>query len=489
MKLSRAHRHVAARSVTAGVLLLCIVWLAVDDQPINTAHAMPASIDEPAVSAATSSDTDEDNGGDDREFPFPIGELWGFAAAGVLAVLYAVTPGFIGKFISHMFSGLVKLSEWRRRPLLRPSPFVTATEIDQMSRIPLEPTVSRRGRVGMWRRIVIASLWPSSPKPAFVLRTWHMVDSSMLSSSNDEFRVGGFRLHLRLPVTEDRDHLAFSLRCSTLRSTMVLLICTPDDYVSSFGRVHCIHINGKRTKLDSLRPDTLIVYSADALRLDGSNYRVFPRSGVPYKGTWLFSLDRHGGRHPRDYELDTRVVPVPHEAVPADFRSQLRYSFKKNARQVRQFRDPAVYDILRWRHFVQFLLLLPISVLLALHFATSKLDKLSDTVFYAFGWTAFISIIVLGSYVAVRLPRYLYREWRVSSLWEGSTTRCLADGARIRDGLYSHLTPANRARVRIIPTSPELDPRVDPLEDNPPDEHPDPPDEHPDPPDEHADTA
>ena len=94
-------------------------------------------------------------------------------------------------------------------------------------------------------------LWPSSAKPAFLIRTWRKIDDFAIPAAPSEFTVGGYGLLLCMAETEDRAHLESSIGISLRQAGKKLLICTPEDFMSPHGEVHCCTIDWRRTKPES----------------------------------------------------------------------------------------------------------------------------------------------------------------------------------------------------------------------------------------------
>ena len=102
-------------------------------------------------------------------------------------------------------------------------------------------------------------LWPSNAKPAFLIRTWHKTDGSAMPAAPSEFPDNGYRLLVCMAETEKRFHLKSSIGFSLRQAGKKLLICSPEDFVSPNGRVHCCTVAWRRTRSARGCNDTLVL--------------------------------------------------------------------------------------------------------------------------------------------------------------------------------------------------------------------------------------
>lgn len=333
----------------------------------------------------------------------------------------------------------------RFRRLLRPSSHFAVAELERTHRIPLEPSVDSRGRVNWMRRAMIALIWPTFAKPAFLLSTWCKVDGSTMCRSRDGFTIGGYRLLLRVPDSESRAHLRASLATAVVRATRILLICTPETYLSRSGPVHCCAINGFQVKLSSERPDTVVVYSADRPRRGLPSYRVIPRSEVPPDGIWLLSLDRRDDPHAQGSGLTRRFRPID-DYRPARARmARIWFNLRERGNELRPSDDPCLRS--RLPPFMLFTVLSLTPLLLLMLYATSLRDSIHPTAWFIIKAVAFLLYQIWAWYISFAVGSLLVRGLDAPPRWTATTVRCLTDGAHIRNGLYRHLCRQQRTRI------------------------------------------
>lgn len=430
-RASVALGRLVAVALAAAVALLCLTSFTACTT--GTEPAPSSTAIEPTAPSTTVPDTGSST---DSWLSDPLGRLprgYGIGALLLLAFLvWQAVQSAVRAVIGTLVGGVTVWKPRRWRPLLQPSPYVTAAEIEETGRIPIEPTVNRRGRIGPLRRIIISRIVPITPKPAFLLSTWNKVDGSTLPRDTPEFTTGGYRLQLRLSGTESPAHLASSIGSVSLRSSRVLLICTPEDYVNPAGTVHCCTIDWRHVRRARDRPDDLIVYSADPLRTRGSNYRRRRRSKVRVKGIWLISLDRRGGGPPQ-----------PQQPADHDLRERGSERFRDRSRPIRRWWWPfAIAGVL---------MLLSLLVPWSRNHLVSELSAVKYEVYALSG----LILGYLGAVsLAIRFAMHLRFERRAPAQWTATTTRCLSDGARVRNGMCRQL-PRRSSRYRIDPVDPQ----------------------------------
>ena len=346
----------------------------------------------------------------------------------MVLILWAGIQSAFRAFIGALVGNVRLLKPWRWRPLLQPSPYVTRSEIERTGRIPIEPTVNRRGRVGPIRRVVLSRIVPITTKPAFLLSTWKRIDGSTLPVDPGGFTAGGYQLLLRLFDTENRAHLAFSIGAVRLRATRVLLICTLENYLNPDGMVHRCTIDWRRAARVPDEPDALIVHSADKLRSRGSNYEIVQRSEVQDKGIWLVALGRHN-------------LPPPLQdaaEMPSDV-ERGRGRFRDRCRPGRRWWWPfAALGVLGWVSLV-----VPPS-------RDYLLSAMSASQYEIYGYSSLILGYFGSILLWIRFSVYLRYEWRSPPSWTATTTRCLADGAHVRNGMFKQLPRRDRYRVLSV---------------------------------------
>ena len=398
----------------------------------GTAHALQPTTVASLSTTTTILDAGQSGGGAPQSgganwLPEPLSgaPLWYGIGAVVLLILWTGIQSALRAFFGALLGNVRLLRPWRWRPLLQPSPYVTRSEIERTGRIPIEPTVNRRGRVGPIRRVVLSRIVPITTKPAFLLSTWKRIDGSTLLVDPGGFTAGGYQLLLRLFGTENRSHLAFSVGAVRLRATRVLLICTLENYLNADGMVHRCTIDWRRAERVPDEPDALIVHSADKLRSGGSNYEILPRSEVQDKGIWLVAFGQHN-------------LPPPHQDaadVPGrDGRGRGR--FRDRCRPGRRWWWPiAALGVLGWASLV-----VP-------PFEDYLSSALSASQFKIYGYSSLILGYFGSVLLWIRFNMFLRYEWRAPTSWTATTTRCLTDGAHVRNGMFNQLSRRDRYRI------------------------------------------
>ncbi len=434
-RASFALGRLAAGVLAAAVALLCLTSFTAC--ATGTEHAPSSTTLKPTttVEPTTPTTTVPSNSSADGWLSDPLGRLprgYGVSALLLLAFLvWQAVQSAARAYLGTLVGSVAVWRPWRWRPLLQPSPYVTVAEIEETGRIPIDPTTNGRGRIGPFRRIIISRIVPITPKPAFVLSTWNKVDGSTLPRDGSEFTTGGYRLQLRLSGTENPAHLASSIGAVRLRAPRVLLITTPEDYVNPAGKVHCCTIDWRHVKRARDRPDDLIVYSADPLRTRGSNYRLRKRSKVRVNGIWLISLDRRGGG-----------PPPPQQAPDQGLRERHTERLRDRSRPIRRW----------WWPFATVGVLMLLSLLVPPS-RKHLVCELSAVQYEVYALSGLILGYLGAVALAIRFAMHLRYERRAPAQWTATTTRCLSDGARVRNGMYKQLPP--RSRYRINPVDPQ----------------------------------
>lgn len=424
--------RLAVGSVAAMAVLLCVALSIVFMS--GTAHASQSTTVE-SISTTTTIPRVSHSGaapwlGEVDWLPRPLGRApWGYGlgVAVVLVVLWQAIRSALSALIGTLMANVRLLGPWKPRPLLQPSPYATRAEIEQTGRIPIEPTVNGRGRIGLIRRVVLSRIVPITAKPAFLLSTWDKDDGSNLPRDPGGFTAGGYRLLLRVAGTENPMQLLWAIGAVRLRVTRVVLICTLENYLNRTGKVHRCTIDWRRVKREPDQPDTVVVYAADKLRCGGSNYEVVPRSEIREKGVWLVTPDQRSG-------------PSPHQGtaeVPGRS-SQGRQRFRDRCRRGRRWWwPPAALGVLGL-----FSMALPPSqdyLLSAMTYPQLEIYALASLIL---GWFGSIALWT-------RLMMYLRYERPAPPSWTATTTRCLVDGAHVRNGMFKQLPRRDRYRMLV----------------------------------------
>lgn len=195
------------------------------------------------------------------------------------------------------------------------------------------------------------------------------------------------------------------------------------------------------------RNDTLIVYSADPLGIDGPNRCTVPRSQAPRDCIWLLS---HVAEGVPAAEIGKLSPPKPKRLT---WQAALRFLHGVRARfwaadpSLAAARDPSAARRL-WRQCFGLVLMAPLLPL----FHDGYRTRLNRAEFWT-GSGLWLFVTLASAYVGLvfaytQVLVYLVREHRASPDWTATTTRCLDDGKRVRNGLRRAIPAHGRRWIR-----------------------------------------
>ncbi len=257
---------------------------------------------------------------------------------------------------------------------------------------------------------------PSSPKPAFVIRTCERLPSADVPG--DEVRLlGGFRLKIRLHPSEHPEHLRRSIARPYGPTARTLAVCTPDELAQLSGRVQCHLIEAARQQVLIREDDQgayVIVESADPLGTPNGHEWQPRRKDVPNDAIWLIRVD---------------------ETVPSAVSTRLSPDWR--SRWQRRYRPLVAWPLL---------LIVPTAGLAAWVTLTARLAGLLQgegtgfvvsavsTLWLIVRYEVAVSVDIVVLMLAVQCVRYWRYEKRWGPSWTAGTTGCLQDALDTRNG-------------------------------------------------------
>ena len=324
---------------------------------------------------------------------------------------------------------------------LRPICPADASAIRRTGRVPLEYNLgqSRLKNIRVWRRLFL--LGPSSPKPAFAISKLEITQERLLDSSTRElnsceaFVPGGYRLKIWLCRGESPRHFIRTLRSGFGTDKRTLAVCLPEELGQrrSEASYYCAYAPSQQPDGDEYCCVTL--YSSDPLFSGRAHHNVCSLDRAPLDIVWL--------------------VLVGSE-----------YSNRSGYERAKELSDPD----LSLRRFPKPIGRRAIYVITALAFATIA-GRTLYLLYIASGssanllwidWWAVIILVYFGIPLTLwnvfRHSLFEYREFRskgaksfwygdvsidqfgwrsrrrcTQRMWTASTTRCIADGFKVRN--------------------------------------------------------
>ena len=313
-------------------------------------------------------------------------------------------------------------------------------EMCKVGRIPLEYDFGSPGYLGLVRRLRASLLRPSSPKSAYAIANFATSDYSTVPEDG-EYSAGGFRLVVELKHTESTRHFLRSLRTGTRTWKRTVAICGPGDLYCRDRVVTCFTVAPPVRRSDWRSTQHVTLYSSDPL-FSGAHHgaEMWP-DDLPGDTIWLVDIGCSNGdiTQPSSYE----GTPVSHSSF-----------------------DPGIF---RLRRYLIFLMLVLTFVIATFADATRPTLDMNDNIPWAVEATedALVILILVIQFTAFYLffvylawnmwwyfwfelpERWLRNAWnslRAGSYlrevlrptrmqtWQASTTRCVADGDRVRNG-------------------------------------------------------
>ena len=290
--------------------------------------------------------------------------------------------------------------------LLRIAPAARPEHIAAKQRVPLQPCRAVSDRVGIVRRILMLTLRPSSPKPAFLI-----VSAVEIVPEQSEHRLGekfsGLRrLEVQMFPTEHPEHLRDSIKRRLFSASKTIAVCSASEACKRDPNPKLYTVNQHKTYVDPDAQDRviLVLLNPNKLAAEPDDTR---------DAIWLIAPDE----------------PVPQEAsaVDPDDKAQL-CGFRTG-----HF-DPWKKGLRKWRYLV----LLPAfvvcgSMLVVGPLSYANADPLSwemvAWLLIAEAWAVFLVPFVLW-----HLLRYWRDEHCRNHRWTATTIQCYEDGKELHRG-------------------------------------------------------
>ena len=280
-------------------------------------------------------------------------------------------------------------------------------------RVPIErpPKSSFFANVGRFLRQVTCG--PSSPKPAFAVRSLERTPSG---ADEAEPGLGGFRLTVELHEAEHCEHFRRSIRTSADGSRRTVAVCSPDRLSSPGNRVRCYLVNAELRRIRGVGDGTqqVCLESADPLGAPHGHEWQPRLNDVPGDAIWLVDIS----------EIDTPDMPT---ARSGGWRSAWQQRYRR---------------LLEVAAVLVYLVVLPAFAMAALAVMIHWMLVREGWWLTPFTWAVYVTVVVAwlvlvwASRVVInRCCAYWFRERRWRGRWTADTLTCLDDAAEMRNGL------------------------------------------------------
>ena len=173
---------------------------------------------------------------------------------------------------------------------------VSPAEIRSLGRIPLEHNYGVSKILDFCISARLARLRPSSAKPAFAITHWELIRSAEQTRLRGEFSPGGYRVSVIPHLTESPRHLVKSMRSGFRTWMRTVVICTPEDLLYRDRPVRCFTVLAPPLSRSVRREyPKVTVNSTDPLASSHAHdvYR-FPND-VPRNAIWLVDVRDEDG--------------------------------------------------------------------------------------------------------------------------------------------------------------------------------------------------
>lgn len=349
----------------------------------------------------------------------------------VFAVAFAVLKLVAGHFGLQIGRDVFARGGTRRRrtSLLQPSQSMTETHVRALNRVPVEPRLKPSGRLGIWKRLRLLNLRPSSPKPILLLAEPPVEEQPESGSGPWGLDVGGSRLILRCHPSEDALHMKLCIRAGSVRTAKTLMVCSIGDYFGSRESVKVYSVAWNRVHLRHDSDDTVIAYGADTLYTAVDTQAHLAQRDDSHDVVWLLYDET-------DDDGSAADMP-PGDASEADPETAGGLS--------RSERFP--WRILRICRIIAATVLTAVTVLLSIAWYRSvdnpnDLQPVEQLGAIPLGILWYLVLILSFGH---GLNCLAYEAWRPPR-WTATTTRCYDDGRILRNGYFRSV----RRRRRFV---------------------------------------
>ena len=336
---------------------------------------------------------------------------------------------------SPTFQGLIKRLP-RIKPLLVPDRYCNPDILAATGTVPHRLTVGRSGRIGLVNYLRMAIVRPSSPKRAFILPSPPRIERAGSWDLPALKGAGGFRLTLHVGVWDHVDHLVASLRRSdNLRSVNTVYYCSPKAYLSQRDTVQEFTIKGRHVTKARDCAEAVVAFSADPLHSRRDHRRRIPRDQTDDRGLWL--LVRESNSDAPEHRCST----AQNASTDSPLEPALGPPHEERGRPAQRQGDP--WNTVRWARFIVIAGLLLLTV--AAYWGWERVDRSSEALLVLGAAFVGVCLSALVQLVTRHAYGYLVERWR--GAWTATTTRCIADGIKSRNGLRTSLPRNLRAYV------------------------------------------
>ena len=303
----------------------------------------------------------------------------------------------------------------RKRPLLRACLDLDPDYVRCLGRVPLEFNL-----VGSKPRLALVlmralMLRPSSAKPFFVAQSVRQRRATGSNSTPWDFPLGGHELRLRLRTGEDHRHLRRSLGRGSDAWKQLTVLADVGDLVACNPQLKCFVTNAHATDRNPNPKGELVLRSSDPLLAGRGPYVSLPCWSIPRDALWIVDSHVKGDD------------PTPNDSA------------REQAAGMPL--DPRLLRLPRMLLYWSIVLVFGVAVLITLLFGRS----FDATSVASIASSLSIASVLWLIYCGVHSVRYLTHElrhwrpwqrfWRLEpKFWIARTTRCFADGDRIRSG-------------------------------------------------------
>lgn len=184
------------------------------------------------------------------------------------------------------------------RPFLRPCRKIDTDAIRRVGRIPVELDHAASAATKVWHPLKWFLLRPSSPKPTFAIQDFRCDRAPQGLTGQGGFDLGGFVLAVEVSAQESVRHLQRSLRSGPFRSARVVVVCTPEEYLSPYVTYDCYCVDTEAARRPGHGPHDLRVPSSVEDRLGAERTRRLTRDELPSDAVWLVCVQASSDANP-----------------------------------------------------------------------------------------------------------------------------------------------------------------------------------------------
>lgn len=322
----------------------------------------------------------------------------------------------------------------RRTSLLQPSQSMTEAHVRALKRVPVEPRLKASGRLGIWRRLRLLNLRPSTPKPILLLAAPPVEETLAPGSGPWGLDLGGSRLILKCHPSEDSRHLRGCIRAGGLRTAKTVANCSIAEYFGKREAIKTYAVAWHRVRLQRKSDDTVIAYGPDSLYTAVDTEAQLAQLDDSCDVVWLLHDDTAD-----DVDTNADAGDAPPK-VPCDACGNGPGTGRGLSR-----RERFPWRVLRATRAITATILAAAAVPLTIWWYSSinnpsdlDLGEQLTGIPIAVLWYL-VLILSLGHWLI-----YAFFEARPPRPWPATTTRCFDDGKVLRNGYFRSLCRCRR---------------------------------------------